>query len=201
MGATCGACDSLPPSCLQHSNILPFFLNSLLIFFLYSQGYNQTHTILPVTKLDNSSDYSQIKSYSNCRKKFWGSSLPGFPLIHCRGSWSQHAVFRPLKPFYYRKSLWPFILRISHISVVCRRCLIFIRGNKCPRVTELSSLSHEIPVRMQSDKSCLYLLGEHQCVLSSRSGSHWYSLDQEITLVPWVNRSHENEKVCKEEHK
>lgn len=129
MGATCGACDSLPPSCLQHSNILPFFLNSLLIFFLYSQGYNQTHTILPVTKLDNSSDYSQIKSYSNCRKKFWGSSLPGFPLIHCRGSWSQHAVFRPLKPFYYRKSLWPFILRISHISVVCRRCLIFIRGN------------------------------------------------------------------------
>lgn len=34
-----------------------------------------------------------------------------------------------LKPFYYRKSLWPFILRISHISVVCRRCLVFSRGN------------------------------------------------------------------------
>lgn len=144
--------DSLPPCCLWHNDILPFCLNSLLIFFLFSQGCYQICTVLPVSKLDNSSDYSQIKGYSNCRQELWGSSSPGFALIHCRGSWSQRAIFRPLKPLYYGKSLWPFILRISHISVVCGRRLIFIIGN--PLGLQNCPLSHEIPLRMQSDKNC-----------------------------------------------
>lgn len=71
----------------------------------------------------------KLVATQNCRKTYWGSSSPRYSLIHCRGSWWQHPVLRSLKPFYYRKSLWPFILRISHISGVCRRCLIFSRGN------------------------------------------------------------------------
>lgn len=99
--------------------LLPFVFRAATRCTPYSVTQSRT---IPVT-------IPKLMTTQNSRQVFWGSSSPRYSLIHCRGSWSQHPVFRPLKPFYYRKSLWPFLLRVSHISVVCRRCLIFSREN------------------------------------------------------------------------
>lgn len=120
----------LPPSHLKYDGHLPFCFDSFLISLLCLRGcfLNVHHN----PRLEGKQFQwlaPKLVATQNCRKTYWGSSSPRYSLIHCRGSWWQHPVLRSLKPFYYRKSLWPFILRISHISGVCRRCLIFSRGN------------------------------------------------------------------------